>query len=360
MFTKEETLKVKGIAILLLVFHHMYRTVAHISSHGVQLSFMTAEHISQIAFCFRICVYIFAILTAYGVTLSFEKSIKNNINVGKFLIQRYIRLMAPFWFTLVVLYIVYALLPGVDPFACYQGNVKYIVGDFLGILDMTGKTTNMFNGVFWYMNFAIIEIVLIPLIYFLVKRFGFAVLIFTSIFWEAIPNTFHSIYGGDYIWYLFAIELGVLLAHSNAFDKIKVYYEKLGMAGKILGGGILLVSAGVFPYFSWFKITNNYFGIRAIFHTVGAVAAIFFSYLVIRGKILTRVLSFLGKYSADMFLIHTIVFTGLSNVIFKSTNILVQYILCVLICLAFSIALSLMKKYTGYNQLVECVTNRIK
>lgn len=76
MITKGETLKAKGIAILLLVFRHMYRTVEDISSHGVQLHFMTAGPVSQVAFCFRICVYIFVILTAYGVKLSFEQAQK--------------------------------------------------------------------------------------------------------------------------------------------------------------------------------------------------------------------------------------------------------------------------------------------
>ena len=76
MFTNKETNKIKGIAILFLVFHHMYRTVDDIAARGVELHVMTADNVSKLAYCMRICVYIFALLTAYGIALQYE-TIKN-------------------------------------------------------------------------------------------------------------------------------------------------------------------------------------------------------------------------------------------------------------------------------------------
>lgn len=353
MFTRDETNKVKGIAICLLIFHHMYRTVQDIQIRGTMLHILTGEQISKMAYCFRICVYIFAILTAYGVTLCYIRWQEHGKSTLRFLLQRYLKLLAPFWFTLVLLYIVYAIAPGLQPFASYQGNVKYLLGDFFAVLDLVGKAGNMFNGVFWYMNFAVVEIVLIPLIYFLARKFGYAILVFTSVFWGFIPRAFNSIYGGDYVWYIFAIEFGVLAACNNPFGRIKEWYEKCAKWKQVVLALALLLSAGAFPYMAWFKVQFDYFGISAIFHTMGAVAVILFSYLVIKGKVISHVLMVLGKYSADMFLIHTIVFVKLDFIVCRSSNMIVQYLVCVVLCLLISFLIAILKKYTGYNRLVE-------
>lgn len=96
MYTKDDTNRVKGVAILLLIFHHMYRTVEDIVERGVELNLLSDVTVSKMAYCFRICVYIFAILTAYGVTLQYKKIMQEKGSTLKFLIVRWIKLLSPF------------------------------------------------------------------------------------------------------------------------------------------------------------------------------------------------------------------------------------------------------------------------
>ncbi len=59
MFKKEDTNRLKGIAILLLIFHHMYRTAGVIEFLAARGVVMTDGDLSMTAFCSRICVYMF-------------------------------------------------------------------------------------------------------------------------------------------------------------------------------------------------------------------------------------------------------------------------------------------------------------
>lgn len=71
MFSKNETLKAKGIAILLLLFHHLFYDSERIEQSGVQFLIFQQDIVQQIAVAARICVWIFVFLSAYGLTYQY-------------------------------------------------------------------------------------------------------------------------------------------------------------------------------------------------------------------------------------------------------------------------------------------------
>lgn len=48
IFSKEDSMKVKGIAILLLLFHHLFYNLRHIEESGMQFIFAEASQIVPI------------------------------------------------------------------------------------------------------------------------------------------------------------------------------------------------------------------------------------------------------------------------------------------------------------------------
>ena len=361
MFTKSETNKVKGIAVLFLIFHHMYRTVDDIAARGVTLHVLRDDNLSKLAYCLRICVYIFAIISAYGISLQYDTIKDKKHDTFKFIIKRWIKLLAPFWFTLVCIWLVYAIVPGLDPFQTYQGGniVGMMAGEFFALLDVLGCSYNMIVGVAWYMDFAVLELLAIPFLYYLCEKFGWAILLFTSAFYNFIPIVFNSDFGGDYNYYIFAVEVGVLLSRGDVMSRIKEKYDGLTAIYKVMVVMILILIMFGTPYMAWFKVESNIFGARSILFTTGATACIFISYLGIREKHVEKILAFLGRYSGDMFLTHTLVYCHLSNIVFWSKDILVQYATCVVICLVLAVLLGTLKKYTRYNQIINRLCKRI-
>lgn len=86
-FSKNETQKVKGIAFLFLLFHHMYRTVDDMYAHGADF-ILSSSFVSCIAHVLRVCVFIFVFVTAYGITLQLIRSQEKHHSNVKFLLCR--------------------------------------------------------------------------------------------------------------------------------------------------------------------------------------------------------------------------------------------------------------------------------
>ena len=64
---KEDSAALKGLAVLLLIFHHCYRLADRIERYQVDLCGLTTEQLVAIAECCKICVAIFAFVSGYGL-----------------------------------------------------------------------------------------------------------------------------------------------------------------------------------------------------------------------------------------------------------------------------------------------------
>ncbi len=72
MFTKEKTNTCKGIAILLLIFHHLFRSEEAIIPHDMCFFVLPHNIVPGIASCARVCVYMFVFLSAYGLMYKYS------------------------------------------------------------------------------------------------------------------------------------------------------------------------------------------------------------------------------------------------------------------------------------------------
>lgn len=69
-FTKEDTVAIKGIALLMMLFHHCFWNAEFTSQYALDYSPFNQESIVSIGMFFKICVSIFAFITGYGLVLS--------------------------------------------------------------------------------------------------------------------------------------------------------------------------------------------------------------------------------------------------------------------------------------------------
>ena len=71
---KEDSAALKGLAVLLLIFHHCYRLADRIERYQVDLCGLTTEQLVAIAECCKICVAIFAFVSGYGLRMDIRTS----------------------------------------------------------------------------------------------------------------------------------------------------------------------------------------------------------------------------------------------------------------------------------------------
>ena len=352
MFKIEDTNRLKGIAILLLIFHHMYRTAGDIEFLAAQGIVMTDADLSMTAFCFRICVYMFCFLSAFGMSAGIgDKKIR-----PRYFLYRVWRLLAPYWFTLIILNAIYVL----DNHSFYYKNILYFFGDVIPVLDIIGRPFDMFNGVFWYMNFTLVLIFVLPLIYLITRKTGPLLLILTVLLYGFIPVVLDSPYGGPYASYLFAAEAGVLFQVYDVFGKLKKAFAGMSSVLKAaLCVGLILYTA-ICPYTALFIIPDDHFGFRSMLHAFGAVSLMILGHLFFTGKYIAKPLEVLGRYSYDMFLIHVIIFRKAAVLLRPLRFVPLQYIVSVCLCLLAAYALYLLKKYTGWFKLISRVSDKLK
>ena len=354
MFTKDDTNRIKGIAILLLIFHHMYRTTDAIGFLAAKAWLLSDADISQIAFCFRVCVYVFVFLSAYGISAGFKgKGVKS---IFKYYAYRLWRFLSPYWFTLILLNLLYLIVYKHIKYS----NPLHFLGDVIPVHDMLGRSELMFDGVFWYMNFTLLVILVLPLLHKLTEKAGVFVFLVTLATYGIVPVVLDSPRGGPYYSYIFVVELGILFQQKDILAAVKKRCGDFSKLTKTVCLTGLLLFSFLFPYMAWFVIPDNRFGIQPLFHTAGALSLVLCIYLCRMPRFMSWFLELLGKYSYDIFLTHVLIFRYSRDMLHIVRYVLPQYIVTVGLCLLIAFLIDLLKKATRWEKLIAKVSEKIK
>ena len=172
---KEDSAALKGLAVLLLIFHHCYRLADRIERYQVDLCGLTTEQLVAIAECCKICVAIFAFVSGYGLMYGYSAKMKNKEKyaVSEWISGHLLSTMSGFWFTAAVSYLIYFGFGLKDP--SKWGETFYergfaVFADILGISRLL--ETESLNGAWWYMSAAFVFIILLPLLDGTIEKFG--------------------------------------------------------------------------------------------------------------------------------------------------------------------------------------------
>ncbi len=102
--SKDQSYSIKGIAILLLIFHHLFYKVERFQPYGIRC-LISFEKLSMIAYESRVCVWLFAFVSAYGIAKTLKQGASSKA-INKLFVYRWISLLSSFWFVYPIVYFV--------------------------------------------------------------------------------------------------------------------------------------------------------------------------------------------------------------------------------------------------------------
>lgn len=355
-FTLNDTKICKGIAILMMLFHHTFLNPDRYKGYTLDFSPFTESSINSFANFFKICVGIYVFLSAYGLTCSYNKW--NNGN-SRFLAYRYFKMMLEFYI-IYIISIFASLIVNSSKWniqdvygkgGMYDAAWKMLI-DFLGLADLFDTPT--FNSTWWYMSLAIVIIVLIPLLNKLYDKFGWLVLTCAA---TLLPAAF-GIKVVPLTRWLLCIALGIVCARTNALGIIKDKYNSMPVFAKITS---FIGSCSVL--FIFYKLRQGILkgAFLEIWDNIIPIIVIIFVFLFIsRIPVISQILVFFGENSMIMFLTHTFIrgywFT---SIIYVTENPWLDYILFVIISLAVAVIIKLLLKLCRYNKLENLILSKI-
>ena len=363
-FSKTDTLRVKGLAIVLMVIHHCFLGPERYEGHVVDFAPLSEPVFNAIALSFKICVAIFVFLTGYGITLSYRAKFPDYDfkarQSERLIARRLISLIGGFLvvFVLAQLYGLFVVHDG--RFSQLYGHgipaVLYVAIDALGLAELFGTPTLL--ATFWYMSLAILLVFLIPLMLRLYARYGMStVLVLALLFRVCLPPTSdnHMAYLPNY---LFCLTMGIWSADKNLIVRVARKRFSGNEAADRVITCLLLMLTGMVSLYLRQKTRST--ALVAFWDGILPFVICSFMYLSInRLPLINRVFEFLGIYSMNIFLVHNFI-----RVIwyYDFTYSFKHWWLITLVLLTISLAISIVvewvKKVSGYNRLLQHLRER--
>ena len=335
-FTQNDTKVIKGIAIIMLLFHHLfYSAEAFNVSANVRFLILDQSTIIAIAQVCKVCVAIFVFITAYGMTIKLKSNLSK---IERVLIERISKLMIPFIFVYCLSF-VFCLIKDytfiIETYGKGWRSIIWILLDSMGMANIFGTPT--LNETWWYMALAVSLVICIPILYSIYKKIGITILFFPpflTYFLGLNPNYFN--------WYALPIFLGIFAADYSLFEKCNPNHHTVL---KTIIYGILIVCLGIVrSNLGFVNIIDGIMALLIILLVWNAFAKI---------KFINKFLSLIGKNSFNIFLVHTFIYqTFYKEVIYSFELPIIILGVLLVISLIISIIIEKLKTLCKLNSLI--------
>lgn len=325
---------VKGIAILMMLFHHLF-ALKKLTQFNVTNLIVDQTVTIAISGFFKVCVFLFVFVSAYGLSIQLSKSDCSLKDLEPTTRKRILNISKKTFALIVFIFIVGSIfnLPYTTSTDYNNGSIlQKIVYVFFNAIGMCSVfKAPLLNSSWWYLSLAILLIVLVPVLYKLLNKIGvFSLLILTifSYYILSLNTTYDKLPK-----YLLVALLGIITAKYNFFDLLKDF---------LLSNTILyfFILAGLFLYFPaaiYFRtlIEPGYYFILYTLSTFNIVLLCFL--LISHIPIINTILFYLGKYSLYMWLFHTYIMTiWFSKFTYSFENLWLIYFMLILTSFVFS------------------------
>ena len=302
--------------------------------------------------------------SAYGLSVNYEKVLRNTDcqkiwtrckSVCKFLAKRFIKFYANYWPIFVVFVSLGVFVFGRTLNDAYGEAVnipKRLLYDFIGI-----QGFNSYNITWWFNKLIIILYLIFPLVHWLCNRKSWILMLLLSFGLLFYTDELNYGFIPNICMYLFPFVLGIVCAiKGNAISNMistKGHNRWLIFIGVILCVILCTVIRvkEIIPHFDGIRVD-------------GLLTLSLVSLIVIVRKILNyqfRILPFIGKYSATMYLTHTFFMLYWFPSFFLSANHPVCSVLGLfVVSLVTAMLLEYMKHKTLYNKLTYILVEEIE
>lgn len=366
MFTKNDTNKVKGMAIILMLIHHCFMNSGRYKGQQVIFSLLPEWRVNEFALSMKICVAMFVFLSAYGITYSLkrlnEKYEYSRKELEICLIKRWTKMMGGFIFIFLLVQL-YSVITGQGWYVKNYGegamSLLYFGIDMFGLAQFFHTPT--FLATFWYMSLAQIIVFIIPLMIMVYRKFGTVTLLALSIMVSMLfPVDTPSNKTYAYLpVYIVCIAVGILASDKNLLVKMKEFsLTNNKFVGKIIKFLVYIILLVAIWYYRKEMLGTT---ILSVFEGLMTITLIGFMFEFINPiPVVGRVLKFLGVYSMNIFLIHNFIrvcwyydFTYS----FKYPVLIVGVLLVV--SLVVAIVIDLIKKLVRWDKLISVLQKKL-
>lgn len=299
-FSLDDTLLCKGMAIFIMLFHHLFYQQDSWGDYWWHLNHNGYPLIAFVAAQGKICVTIFVLLSGIGMAFSYKRRMEDvpsnrseKIRIStKFVFEKIRKLYMLYWPIFITSLVLCAIVGIHTPQSVYS-SVWQGVSDFFGVAYIFDRVTP-FNGAWWYISFALLLYLFHPVIHKVTEKFPWISLA-ASFAIGIFPTSSIAIFI-EIRRYLFVYILGILLAEKNWINKILDYERKRVLILATFGCVIFALIRVVWPF------TFDAFLALSII--------VFFTELsrTARRQWLWRGICYFGKHSGNIFLIHGVLY----------------------------------------------------
>ena len=361
-FTTYDSMLVKGVAIILLMFHHCI-SMNQVETHTMNFFPFESYHWPvMVCDSFKLCVGMFIFITGYGLYKSYSKIEIGSKTVFNWTGTRLFKTLSGFWFVYILVFIItYAV--DKRPLDIYvtaptkmEGSWLYAVIDFFGLANIAGTPTLI--GTWWYMSAVVILIIFFPLLFGMGEKFSYFVTAFAMIL---LPRILGIGFPGtkNVFSFVLAFILGMAFAKYDVFakqDKFTLFKNHK------LFSDIVLFFVYLFAFFMVVYVTDK-LGRKYLWelnYCIDPVIVILFAnkYLK-RIPVLNRALMYIGNHSLNIFLIHTFIrYEYLNDFTYSFKYALLIPFILLAISFALSVVVELLKKLIRYDKFVSKIIKK--
>lgn len=359
--TKSDSMALKGIAILMLMFHHLFCEPERFEGYAVSFAPFSQSFVVSVASMFKICVSIFAFITGYGLYISVKNEECRRPVISRWYLKRLLKTLSGFWFIFILALPITGLINGLPRQTYFAdgkaAGIAYIIIDGMGLANLFGTPT--LCGTWWYMSAAIVYIIAVPVLFSLSRRFGFLAV---SIGIIAVPRLFNVGYPGGTNAYSFltAVILGMMCAEYNVFTRIEERvlprHQVLAYVAHWCVWGLLIIGS--------YLVQRSYGRSEAWELNLGLIPLffiLFYRFCIIRIPGVSRILQFLGKHSMTIFLTHTFIrYTYCEDVIYGTvSNFIGIYFILLVLSVLLAVILDQIKTLCRYDAMVNKIIQKV-
>lgn len=349
-FGKDASLKLKGIAIIMMLLHHYFRSAEAYTGYTIATFPLKEQQLLNIATACKICVSIFAFITGYGLYISYKNNRKSAQNWA---VKRYIKMISGYWFAWCICAMFSQFKDGrvaktLFKEGCYKG-VLYSLLNFLGVSNLFGTPSIDYR--WWYMSAAVVFVFLTPFVYkhknnlilILIAAVLFIRVLFVQL--EA-PVTL----GGQCVYaFLAAYITGAIFARYNILDR----WVSVGHGNGRIKAVKFVISACVviILYKFYMHIPGERFW-ELHFCVFPVAVIIFLIEFILPLKFLDKPLKILGRHSMNIYYTHSVLQWYYADLAYSCKHFTVSIVIILGILLGLSTVIELTKKQIKYEKLI--------
>jgi peptidoglycan/LPS O-acetylase OafA/YrhL len=337
LFTQSTSNSAKGVALLLLLWHHLFIEYPEYQQFVYYSALMA-----------KVCVAIFLLLSGYGLAKSNQL---NPMGLWSFYKKRLSHLYLNYWF-IALIFVPMGVYFFNRPIAGVFGTYPYLkfAVQMLGFHLYFEDIGYGYNPTWWYMSIIIGLYLLFPFMYKAIKHYGGWALGPAMVLLMLPDGSPFGITALQY--WVFPFMFGIYLALNDSFENISSVLKKTGRV-RYLILVILLVLMVLLRY--QLSLVHYTFGLR-IDGLMGSLIILSVFELTRQFAIIGRGLAFLGEHLYNIFLFHTFIFYFFFQKFIYSFQIpILIFLVLLVLCVGISFLLEMIKKWIGFEKIQQAV-----